>query len=84
MLILNKQSQEELWRRHALSDPLVSDYVRRHNGPVVSLPICPKCERAGLRSSGWAEHHIMTCPHCGYNGPTDTQFSMYSKKKKFL
>ena len=66
---------------HGLSNPLVNFYLG-HGGKskLMSLPICPKCERAGLRDKGWALSRIMCCPHCGYRGPTTHQLSAYIKE----
>lgn len=83
--LLDKDNQK-LHLEHAMSNVMVSSYL---SGPknmkrVNTLPICPKCERIGLRDKGWSEKMIMSCPHCGYHGATDTVYSEYVKNKNFL
>jgi len=66
---------------HSMSDPMIQFYMK--NGgrqKLLSLPVCPKCERTGLRDKGWAEHKIMTCPHCGFKGKATHQLSSYLRE----
>jgi len=72
--------------RHAVQDPLLATYIEAKPGMkrVNMLPICPKCERIGLRDKGWTKDRIMTCPYCGYNGTTDIVYSEYKKDKNYL
>ena len=66
---------------HGLSNPLVQLYMNRGGKTkIMELPICPKCERIGLRDKGWVTHKIMRCPHCGYNGKATCKFSAYLKE----
>lgn len=71
--------------KHAIQSRMVAGYLGNNNGMtrVSILPICPKCERIGLRDKGWFEYKNMACPFCGYTGPTDTVYSEYRKEKKF-
>ena len=44
----------EKYMNHSTSSSMVKSYLSmggRNN--VLSLPICPKCERLGLRDKGW-------------------------------
>ena len=88
MLLLKTDREEQLRKHflHATSDGMVGLYLSDRPGAsrVNSLPICPKCERIGFRDKGWLEKMVMTCPHCGYNGKTDTVYSEYKKDQKFL
>lgn len=66
------------YMEHATSDPLVKFYMNNAGDKLIlSLPICPKCERLGLRDKGWKLNRIMTCPHCGYHGVATHQLSAY-------
>lgn len=82
----NKKGTAEKHFKHATADGMVAMYLGDRPGAkrVHSLPICPKCERIGLRDKGWKENMIMTCPFCAYNGPTDTVYSEYMRDEKFL
>jgi hypothetical protein len=82
----DKEESRKKHFKHATSDGMVSAYLGDRPGMkrVNSLPMCPKCERIGLRDKGWLEKMSMTCPHCGYRGPTDMVYSEYKKENKFL
>lgn len=88
MIILgqDKEGTRKKHLKHAISSDMISLYLSEQPGAkrVLSLPICPKCERIGLRDKGWKEKMVMTCPFCGYNGTTDTVYSEYKKEEKFL
>lgn len=88
MLLLKTDKEEQLRKhfKHATSDGMVAMYLGDRPGMkrMNSLPICPKCERIGLRDKGWLENMVMCCPHCGYQGKTDTVYSEYKKDQKFL
>lgn len=88
MLIKSKTPEEYKKQHflHATSDQMIAQYLVDSPGRkrVNILPICPKCERIGLRDRGWNEKAIMTCPHCGYSGSTDIIYSEYAKENKFL
>ena len=62
---------------HSLSNPMVNEYIKGKETLFLSLPICPRCERTGLRDKGWALNRIMSCPHCGYRGHATHQVSTY-------
>ena len=63
---------------HSFSDPLIQFYKKQGGEKLlISLPICPKCERTGLRDKGWGLNKIMRCPHCGYHGVATHQLSTY-------
>jgi predicted RNA-binding Zn-ribbon protein involved in translation (DUF1610 family) len=62
---------------HGISNPLVKFYADMKSTNVLTLPICPKCERVGLRDKGWALYKTMKCPHCGYTGHATHQLSAY-------
>jgi ribosomal protein L37AE/L43A len=62
---------------HSTESPLIRLYARMDRERLLSLPICPKCERLGLRDKGWIAQKIMTCPHCGYHGKATHQMSAY-------
>jgi hypothetical protein len=61
---------------HGFSNPMLQQYANE-GANVLVLPICPKCERIGLRDKGWALHKTMACPHCGYNGRATHQLKAY-------
>lgn len=61
---------------HGLSNSMLQQYTG-DGANVLVLPICPKCERIGLRDKGWALHRTMACPHCGYNGHATHQLKAY-------
>jgi len=61
---------------HGISSPLVKLYAEQ-GANVLTLPICPKCERIGLRDKGWSLYKTMCCPHCGYKGRATHQLSAY-------
>lgn len=57
--------------KHGTQNTLVKLLLNQNKNPnkkLLSLPICPKCERIGMRDKGWADHKLMKCPHCGYSG----------------
>lgn len=67
----------EKFMAHSTESPLIRLYARMDRERLLSLPICPKCERLGLRDKGWVAQKIMTCPHCGYHGKATHQMSAY-------
>ena len=76
-MIISKTNVNK-YLEHTFSDPTIQFYTR--NGgerQLLSLPICPKCERTGLRDKGWALYKTMCCPHCGYKGHATHQLSAY-------
>ena len=81
IIIKSSQSPKDLFQRHALSNNMVQEYTVNTKGKkVMSMPVCPKCERAGLRDKGWLLQKIMCCPHCGYKGPATHQVSAYLRE----
>lgn len=89
MVLLKTKTEEEYRKQHfmhATSDQMIAMYLADTPGRkrVNILPVCPRCEKLGLRDKGWNEKAIMTCPHCGYSGPTDIIYSEYAKEKNFL
>ena len=69
---------------HATSSKLLNFYL--NNGgktQVMSLPICPKCEKIGFRDKGWATEKTMVCPVCGYRGPATHQLSAFLKDRQY-
>lgn len=80
-MIIAKSTDVNTYLNHGLSDPLVQFYMKQGGERlVVSLPICPKCERTGLRDKGWTLHKTMVCPHCGYRGHATHQLSTYLRE----
>ena len=76
--MLHSGEQVNKYLGHGLSDPLVQFYLKNGgNSQILSLPICPRCERTGLRDKGWALSRTMICPHCGYRGHATHQLSAY-------
>lgn len=67
----------EKYMEHSTQSPLVQLYANQARERLLSLPICPKCERIGLRDKGWARFKTMACPHCGYRGKATIQLSAY-------
>lgn len=66
---------------HSLSNPMIQFYLPNGGrSRLLSLPICPRCERTGLRDKGWIANKIMACPHCGYRGKATHQLSTYLKE----
>ena len=54
------------YMKHASQNSLIQLYGEsRKQDSIMSLPVCPKCEAAGLRDKGWTDHKIMKCPSCG-------------------
>lgn len=67
--------------KHGVDSDLIQFYQKNTgSAPILSLPICPKCERIGLRDKGWALHKTMVCPFCGYKGHATHQLSAYLKE----
>jgi hypothetical protein len=75
---------KELYDKHATENKLLQAFVMRSNSPLRDLPICPRCERIGLRDKGWSEKHIMTCPQCGYSGPTTKTYGDFISELLFM
>jgi len=73
------------WGEHSVSNPLQQLYQSYDSGRkrLASLPVCPKCERAGFRDKGWALEKRMCCPHCGYNGIATEVYSAYVDKQLY-
>ena len=67
----------ELYMNHGTQSSLIRLYAKQNREKLLSLPICPKCERVGLRDKGWAAEKIMKCPYCGYSGKATHQLSTY-------
>lgn len=64
--------------KHGTSSDLIKFYMDQGSSTrIMSLPICPKCERIGLRDKGWALNKTMKCPFCGYSGVATHQLSTY-------
>jgi len=69
---------------HATKDKLIQLYgSARKQDNIMSLPVCPKCESAGLRDKGWTDHKIMKCPKCGYSGKATHVMFSYIKEGLF-
>lgn len=83
MMILNKDGTPlKVWGEHAQSHELQKFYQSFNSGRkrLQSLPVCPKCERAGFRTKGWLDRKMMHCPHCGYSGTSTHVYSAYIKE----
>ena len=50
---------------------------------LASLPICPKCERAGFRDKGWGINKSMVCTHCGFKGSATHVVAAYLENKVY-
>jgi len=63
-------SLTEKYLRHALKSDLVNQPSVRNR--MMNLPVCPHCERPALRDTrrGDPVRGYITCPVCGYHGPT--------------
>lgn len=68
------------------------NYYVRPDSPYVSnrlgsLPICPRCERTGLRhtrrDNTEAGRKMMVCPQCKYEGPYTTTVKEYCDQLLF-
>jgi hypothetical protein len=81
MIISDSSQRDHMLREkfmaHSTESPLIRLYARMDRERLLSLPICPKCERLGLRDKGWVAQKIMTCPYCGYHGKATHQMSAY-------
>lgn len=76
--MISTKTDVNKYLNHAMSDPLVKFYMSNSGSKqLLSLPICPKCERLGLRDKGWALYQNMTCPYCGFRGHATHQLSAY-------
>lgn len=67
----------ENYMKHSVESGLIQLYASQSREVLLSLPICPKCERIGLRDKGWFKLKTMTCPYCGYHGKATHQLSAY-------
>ncbi len=74
--------QEDITTKY-LNHARQNQLVQRHTVPVMDLPVCPKCERAGFRDRGWKEKKVMVCPHCHYEGPSTVILRGYMKEKLY-
>lgn len=86
MMILSKEGTPlSRYMEHGTSDPLQQLYQAMPSGKkrVTSLPVCPKCEKVGFRTHGWALNRTMACPHCGYQGHATHQLAAYIEDKLY-
>lgn len=80
MVILKSgKTTAETYMKHTISNPLQQLYQSFDTGRsrLMSLPVCPRCERTGFRDRGWTTQRIMSCPHCGYHGKATHVLSAY-------
>lgn len=63
-----------------------SELLRKFNSVkarVMSLPVCPRCERICLRDKRKGDppgQLYITCPICGYHGPTTMAVRTFIKE----
>jgi len=77
MIVKSREEQIVQFLKHTSNSPLIRFNNSVKGTPMISLPICPKCEHTGLRDKGWMTHQTMTCPHCGYRGKATHVLSTY-------
>jgi hypothetical protein len=79
--MIASKTEKDTYLAHGVDSNLLRFYLQFGGANVVMLlPICPKCERIGLRDRGWSTHKIMSCPHCGYHGKATHALSTYLKE----
>lgn len=86
MIILSKEGTPlDRYLQHGKSGKLQQLYQSMDTGKkrIMSLPVCPKCERVGFRDKGWKDRRHMCCAHCGYNGPATHVLSAYLKDEMY-
>lgn len=87
MIILNKNGTAiDTVKGHLQDSKLIQLYQGLgglNKKRILSLPVCPKCERTGLRDKGWGTNKMMCCPHCGYKGVATHQVSTYMQDKMY-
>lgn len=76
------------YMNHATQAALIKMFQAQNQGingekKLLALPVCPKCERVGLRDKGWTDHKIMKCPHCGYSGKASHVLMEYIKDELY-
>lgn len=74
-MIILKPTTENTYLNHARQHQMINRNKTLRES--MDLPICPKCQRIGLRHKGWKEKKIMVCPKCGYEGHTPITLSNY-------
>lgn len=80
-MIIKKETTFNTYLNHARQNQMIRKNKRLDE--LNELPVCPKCERLGLRHKGWKKHKIMVCPHCGYEGKTSLVMGDYIKQGLF-
>lgn len=86
MIILNREGTPiERYLDHSTDSSMQRFYMSHQSGRkrLYSLPICPKCEKAGLRDKGWGANKNMVCPGCGYHGPATYVMATYTQEKLY-
>ena len=65
---------------HALRSDLINQPSVRNR--MMRLPVCPQCERPALRDTrpGDSQRGYVTCPVCGYHGPSTMSVSCFMKE----
>jgi Zn ribbon nucleic-acid-binding protein len=71
------RTQDSVYKEHALQNKELKGFLRRFMGDLYALPVCPRCEKLGLRDQGWRVNRIMSCPDCGYHGPTTKTYGEF-------
>jgi hypothetical protein len=86
MIVLKRNgTSEETYLKHGKDSKLQRLYQESSGGrrALLNLPICPRCERIGLRDKGWLERRIMRCPFCDYSGPAQCSLLEYVRSQLY-
>lgn len=71
----------EKYLNHARQSQMIA--MNKTKREMLDLPVCPRCERVGLRDKGWRSHMRMVCPYCNYEGPTTKILRGYLKDRLY-
>lgn len=73
--------------QHAMKSDLIRGVARNDRRRMMTLPVCPRCERPMLRDRrkddpDGRENLMATCPVCGYHGKSDKQMGVFVKEMR--
>jgi hypothetical protein len=78
-----EQNTIDAFNIRATEDEMVQ-FALQKGAEVSSMPICPHCERLGIKTKQWAHNRYeMICLACGYKGETDYVYTTYMKDKMY-
>ncbi|MCK9444970.1 MAG: hypothetical protein M0Q14_10650 [Tissierellaceae bacterium] len=78
---MREQKTLDKYLEHARQSQMIA--INKTRKEMLELPVCPRCERIGLRDKGWKAYKIMACPYCNYEGPTSVILKGYLKDKLY-